>query len=895
MFTNARCFYLQLLLATFTFSSSVLAQSNDLLITEYVEGSALNKAVEIFNGTGVEVDLSTYELQFYFNGNLSAARTITLQGFLSGGDAFVITQEAAEPALRDLADQLDTSTTWFNGDDAVVLLKAGVIIDSLGQIGVDPGSQWLSGNVGTQNNTLRRKADVCVGDVDAYNNFDPALQWIAFGQDVFDDLGTHSVNCSGELEPPTIPQVFIHDIQGETNISPLLGQTVTIQAVVVGDFQTSTQLNGFFVQEEDSDVDYSDTTSEGIFVYHSSDDGDVQVGDLVEVSGIVAEYFGLTELTSVDVNVISQNNPLPTAANLTLPMNNVASFEAYESMLVEFSQRLIVTENYDLGRFGELWLSANNRLMIPSNIVSPGATAINQQIDNDLNRILLDDGSSVRYAETIRYPNPGLSATHSLRIGDSINQTSGVLHYAFNQYRIQPTQTLSFVTSNPRSSLPDYVAGRIKIASFNVLNYFNGDGIGGGFPTSRGADSLEEFTRQRDKIIAAISAMDADIVGLMEIENDGYAANSAIADLVNGLNAYAGNNRAFDYINPGVGRIGSDEITVGLIYRPKRIQPIGAAAILDSTVNANFNDLKNRPTLAQTFERIRNRGRITLAVNHFKSKGSNCDSIGDPDIGDAQGNCNLTRTQAAQALVQWLSTDPTHSGDDDFLIIGDLNSYAKEDPITAIKTAGYVDLIDHFIGAETAYSYVFRGQSGYLDHALASSSLLPQIRGATIWHINADEPHVLDYNTELKTTTQIDSLYANNVYRASDHDPVIIGMDVQRPQMFISDLDAKAKRLTNSNWYATVNVTVVDQWQQPLRHAFVKALWIGNNKKIRAYCKTNALGQCKLRRRVSYSQQQLELHIRKIRHRFFTYESSKNIDIDGDSNGSTIRIARPDV
>ena len=156
--------------------------------------------------------------------------------------------------------------------------------------------------------------------------------------------------------------------------------------------------------------------------------------------------------------------------------------------------------------------------------------------------------------------------------------------------------------------------------------------------------------------------------------------------------------------------------------------------------------------------------------------------LGDPDTGDGQGNCNLTRTAAAEAMLAWLETDPTGVNDADYLIIGDLNAYAMEDPITALKDGGYTDLVNSYVGAE-AYSYIYYGQAGYLDHALASPSLLSQVTGATIWHINADEPKVLDYNTEFKTDGQIDSLYNVDPYRASDHDPVIVGLDLASPDL----------------------------------------------------------------------------------------------------------------
>ncbi|MEM9492166.1 MAG: endonuclease/exonuclease/phosphatase family protein, partial [Myxococcota bacterium] len=151
---------------------------------------------------------------------------------------------------------------------------------------------------------------------------------------------------------------------------------------------------------------------------------------------------------------------------------------------------------------------------------------------------------------------------------------------------------------------------------------------------------------------------------------------------------------------------------------------------------------------------------------------------GDPDTGDGQGNCNQTRTSAAEAMVDWLAASPTGVTDSDVLIIGDLNAYAKEDPIKALQAGGYIDLLDDFIGSSAAYSYIFNGQAGYLDHALASPTLRSQITGITSWHINTDEPRSLDYNTEFKSSQQVNSLYAPDAFRSSDHDPVLIGISL---------------------------------------------------------------------------------------------------------------------
>ncbi|MCP4047356.1 MAG: ExeM/NucH family extracellular endonuclease, partial [Gammaproteobacteria bacterium] len=274
-------------------------------------------------------------------------------------------------------------------------------------------------------------------------------------------------------------------------------------------------------------------------------------------------------------------------------------------------------------------------------------------------------------------------------------------------------------------------------------------------------------TRQRDKIISAITAMDADVIGLIEIEN--HATDAALQDLVNGLNDATAPG-TYTYL--ATGPVGTDAIKVAYVYKPATVTPVGPYAILDSSVDPTFNDTKNRPALAQTFQQNLTGGKFTAVVNHLKSTGSDCDSLGDPDMGDGQGNCNLTRTSAAIAIANWLETDPTGSSDPDFLIMGDLNAYAMEDPIFALESAGYTNLIKFLLGAH-AYSYVYYGEAGYLDHALANDDLAGQVTGVTIWHINGDEPSALNYNDYNQAI-----LYQPDAYAASDHDPVLVGFDL---------------------------------------------------------------------------------------------------------------------
>lgn len=773
-----------LMLAAVIASLSALPAAADLYFSEYIEGSSNNKALEIYNSSASSVDLTGHKVEMYFNGNTAASLTINLTGNIPANGVFVLAHGNANTTILAKANQT-SSSGWFNGDDAIVLKHGDTVLDSIGQVGVDPGSEWGSGFTSTADNTLRRKTAITTGDTIINDNFNPATEWEGYAQDTLDHLGTYqgSSNGGGNNGGGTVGHcgetaTGIASVQGTGAASPLLGNNVSLEAIVVADFQNANQLGGFFIQEEDADSDSNPATSEGIYIASTTP---VAVGDRVRVNGTVAETFELTQLNNTTVTLCASNQPLPTPATISLPVASLNAFENIEGMSVAIAQTLTVNETYQLGRYGQVLL-ANGRLQQPTNVVEPGAAANALQAQNNLNKLMMDDGSNLQNPDPVIFPAPGLSAENTLRSGDTVANLQGVITYDFGMYRILPTSTPHFVHTNARPLAPEIdSAANLKIASFNVLNFFNGDGTGGGFPTARGANNPAEFARQKEKIVSALVGLNADVIGLIEIENDGYSNTSAIAELAAAMNSATGTS-AWKFINPGTNKIGTDAIAVGFIYRSDKATAIGKTAILDSSVNPQFIDTKNRPALAQSFRVNSNRAIATAVVNHFKSKGSDCNDVGDTDIGDGQGNCNITRTQAANALVNWLSTHPTGVNDRDYLIIGDLNAYAKEDPITLIINAGYTDLI-HKFGGDTAYSYVFDGQAGYLDHGLASGSLTPQVLYTSDWHINADEPISLDYNTEFKSDAQNISFYSPDAYRSSDHDPLIVSLNL------IIDLD----------------------------------------------------------------------------------------------------------
>lgn len=757
------------------------ADVTDLFVSEYVEGSSNNKAIEIANLSESDIDLASYQLDIYYNGNSNSGLTIQLQGVVPAKGVFVFAHSSADAEILAVADQT-TGAGLFNGDDAITLSNAGVIIDSIGQIGVDPGSQWGEGLTSTQNNTIRRILPLESPDNNPNNSFDPSIEWQGFESNDFSNLGLLS-NVDEPVDPVAIqcdaPATMIHDIQGESLTPNLMGEVVEIEGIVTGDYQGSSALRGFFIQEEDTDRDDNELTSEGLFVFDNNFNVEVSNGDKVRLLGQVGEYNNMTQLSRIEQLVICETGSevsiesIVSSESITLPLSSSDELEQYEGMKVKFDQTLTVSENYNLGRYGQLLLS-NGRLFNPTNVVLPGNAAVEMQAENDLNQILLDDGSTRQNPETIVFPTPELSAYTTVRSGDQVKQLSGIVQEAFGNYQIQATETPEFFQANDRTSKPALEHQGLRVASFNVLNYFNGDGQGAGFPTARGADTAEEFARQRAKIINAIVAMDVDIVGLMEIENDGYDDLSAIADLVSGINQQSG--RQFTFVKPQSEFLGGDQIAVGIIYDSEKVEEVGAATSLSNDAFSFYN----RQPLVQSFKELSSGGILTVAVNHFKSKGS-CPSDStdlNADQNDGQGCWNAKRLEASQQLLAWLIDKPTGVNDKDLLLLGDLNAYAMEDPIRYLEENRMINLMKKKYSDE-GYSYVFRGQAGTLDHALASPKLRSQILDAEVWHINADEPRALDYNTEFKSDEQVNSLYSEEPFRASDHDPIIVTLELK--------------------------------------------------------------------------------------------------------------------
>ena len=589
----------------------------------------------------------------------------------------------------------------------------------------------------------------------------------------------------------------IHSVQGTGAGSPLAGSTVTVQGVVVADLQAAGQWGGFYLQEEDADAAADPAgaeASDGVFIAHTA--LNVVAGDVVTATGEVRERFGETQLFNVSAISVDGNAPeLVTATEVSLPVTAQSDYERLEGMLVSLPQDLYISEFFNYDRFGEIVL-ATSRQYQGTHVADPGPAANAVAAQNALAQITLDDGLDTGNPAFLRHPDgERFTVANTFRGGDILRDVEGVLGYAFSKFRIHPTAGATHIAANPRPTAPEPIAGEIRIASFNVLNFFtnldtstrSGPFVCG--PTAtlecRGANTEEEYERQLAKLVAGIVALDADIVAIQEIENDvrsndGNRAHDAVLTLVEELNALEGVG-AWAWVGP-VDHYNDYPVRNEIIYRPDVVTAAGAPVALaheafDATRPGDVEPL-GRPPLAQTFRANAGNSRqpVTVVVNHFKSKGSSCASIGDPDTGDGQANCNLTRVAQSEALLGFIGVLEQESSG--VLVVGDLNSYAREDPIATLEAGGLIDLVERYEGSD-AYSYVFDGQLGYLDTALATRSMSNWVRGLTTFHINADEPDVLDYDMTFKPPAQ-DALYEPLPYRVSDHDPVIVGVTIGR-------------------------------------------------------------------------------------------------------------------
>ncbi|MBH0109894.1 ExeM/NucH family extracellular endonuclease [Salinibacterium sp. NG22] len=602
-------------------------------------------------------------------------------------------------------------------------------------------------------------------------------------------IGALATSCAIALTAITAPAALaaeatatIADVQGTSASSTMVGTTVTVEGVVTADYRGASGYRGIVIQTPGSGGanDATPGASDGIFIFLGSANPAVSIGDKVTATGPVAEYFGLTQLgsgTAVElVTSAADLDPADRVEASALDASVVgADREPLESMLVAPTGDYLVSSSHQLYNFGTLWLSPEELAVKSTETTDAGADAAAIAAANRASRIFLDDGYSIQISNG-SHPGeqPYFSADTVVRNGDTVEFPANpyVLSYGFDDWRLQPTIAINdaspaeylptFESTNPREDSAPVVGGDFKVSAFNVYNYFTT--LTSEDSDARGADTAEEFAIQQSKIVAAINSLDADVVGLMEIENSiklGGDLDEALMDLVGALNAAAGAG-TWDYVRTPADLNDAaitDFITNAIIFKPAAATPVGDSF---TAVDESVWDIAREP-IAQTFES--NGELITVIANHFKSKGG---SGTEPT--DGQGFFNTERVEQANAvkdLVDSISADEAKS--DKVVLVGDFNAYSEEDPIQVFTEAGFVDTLA--AEGDNEYTYTFDGELGSLDHIIVSPSLAEHVTDAAVWNINSPEWGDRGY--------AFGATEAGSVFRSSDHDPISIGLSTE--------------------------------------------------------------------------------------------------------------------
>jgi 5'-nucleotidase len=781
-------------------------------------GAAYNQDfVELYNPTDEPVSLDGWSIQY-----ASAAGTwanggqTNVTGQVPAGGSFLVGQAfGSNTSLPALPTPDVEGTIAMSGSGAKVALVSSTqrltcsgaacaeVADVVDLVGWGSTANTFLGSgpaPGTSNATS-------VARVGHANTVDNAADFVT---------GTPTPTASGaggeDPDPDPTPEpgdvVPIAEIQGTGATSPLVGQTVTARGVVTGAYPTG-GFNGLYLQTEgtggDPAGDATPGASDAVFVYSAAAADQLRTGDHVEVTGQVAEYFGLTQIAASSWTVLAEPAQDVKPTTTAWPSAD-AGREALEGMLLAPQGDFTVTDTYSTNRYGTVGLAAGTTpLLQPTTVGRPLSPEYHAQVaDNAARAVLLDDGATTNYSSASNTSKalPWLTGGSPVRVGAAVTFTTPVvLDYRFGAWGFQPLTHLTpdvadtvqpAVFANTRTERPDDVGGNLHVGTFNVLNYFTttGDQLTGctyytdrdgnpitvhGGCLARGAADAENLERQEAKIVAAISGLGADVVALEEIENSLHfeaPRDQALSGLVDALNEHDGAG-SWAYV-PSPAEVPEDEDVIrnAFIYRTAEAEPVGESRILIGS--EAFGNA--REPLAQVFQPAggvdADTGDDVLVItNHFKSKGSPGPWPGDSDQGDGQGNANESRVRQARALVEFADEVAADAGTDQVLLVGDFNAYEKEDPILVLTDAGYTDL-----GPITGeYTYSFGGQVGSLDHVLASPAAADVVAGADIWNINAYEPVASEYS---RYNYNVTLLYDTTPFRSSDHDPILVGLDL---------------------------------------------------------------------------------------------------------------------
>ncbi|BCE00253.1 ExeM/NucH family extracellular endonuclease [Marinicellulosiphila megalodicopiae] len=560
----------------------------------------------------------------------------------------------------------------------------------------------------------------------------------------------------------------------KNDASPLIGQWVWVEAVVtvskqggvLPNGQYDTQYKGYWLQEQIDDYDQSAQTSEGLFVYDKQ--FKVNAGDQIIIKAKVGEYNQVTQLQSVKKIIRCASNQIIKPIKISLPVKDLLIMESIEGMLVSFDS-LMVSDFYGAGfglqNYGQIVLSSKLHF-VPTEHKQLSLREYETAIeDMKKDRLFLNDGSYELKPSFLPYPNSkGLSLDNPINIGSTIQYLTGVKHgYKQNhllipnddvQFDVKPLPNIKKITENAKH----------KIALLNAKNYFNGEGANKTFPTKRGAKTKQAFLIQQSKLVSALTQVDADILALIEIENDGFDAFSAVVELTQALNKYQSEDNQYTYLRSLSSKANSDAITQVFLYRPNTVSLKGEPTWID--LNDAKNGISVRPALMQVFE-IEGES-LRLVLNHFKSRRGSCK--GDSALAKVEGGCESVRMRSAQKITDALKSNANEA----IILLGDLNAYSNESPVLWFLNNDFINSKRLLLYLnEQSYTYGFNGMLGTLDHVLVNDQAKQKIKFVFDWRINSDYPSMLAKMTdENPTMSEFAGAVAN-----SDHDLVLIGLN----------------------------------------------------------------------------------------------------------------------
>jgi uncharacterized protein len=519
-------------------------------------------------------------------------------------------------------------------------------------------------------------------------------------------------------------------------------KTLGVVTAILGD--------GFFLQDATGDGDNS--TRDAIFVL--TDTANIRLGNGITLTA----FYSNDTLRNVSNLEKTADHQQVNTTKVTFPDDFVdGKGSNYVGMSVQIANTLTVTNNrnWNSGTSSTITLS-NGLLMTPTEVALPSSSEYQTVVkENNRNYLILAPATS--------QSKPFADANGTLRTGYQVDDlVATVVSSSGISHRLQTATTPAWHNNERPTTRPDLGDCNLVVCAANLQYYLRSD-----FGTGYGPANETLANRQHAKIVKALRAIDADIYGLLEMQQ----GQDAIAYLCDAMNEAAG-SQIYSYIDDGTS-VYSSYTKSALIYRNDRVTPLGTL---------QMNNLKTYyRKLIQAFKLNENGEAFVLSLNHLKSKsGSSSASGSDQDQNDGQGAYNATRVAEAESII---SKCAAQTLDADVLIMGDMNAYSMEDPVQKFVSAGYRNLLKKYDA--NAYSYVYNGRFGLLDHALGNSTMTAQVTGARVAHFNADEPTIFGYESDT------DEL----MYRYSDHDAVVVGLNLgtyhdDTPVPNISDDDA---------------------------------------------------------------------------------------------------------